>query len=392
MDIKLELIQSFGKIAVFTMFILSVFLFTVKTRNKLANHLFGIYLLVIAFDLIGFFTTKTMDYPTIQILKTSSSLLQMPLFFFYVSAACFNNFKFTPKHLLHSLPFLLFLFIFKIQYFTKQNFFWYEIAGELQFIAYIIAVFLVLKRYKTIYLENYAKANYYVHKWLFQITILACIAHSFVIARWFLTSSNLHNLVLNINIIISTSVLGITVFFVLNALYKPSLFTGVDMNIESIQSLLKEEEKISKTTERSISINSEFSIRQQQTEGEAKTGVERAEKEDLYEKMLIDFMEQEKPYLDSELTLQKLSQQINTPEKELSIFINHELGNHFFDFINNYRIKDALELLEDTSKDKKTVQEIYFAVGFNSKSSFYTAFKKKTNLTPTQYRKRYVSK
>ena len=98
-------------------------------------------------------------------------------------------------------------------------------------------------------------------------------------------------------------------------------------------------------------------------------------------------MVEEKPYLDFELTLQKLANQINMPEKELSLLINHHLNKHFFDFINEYRINDAKTLLKDPAKKEVTVLEILYEVGFNSKSSFYTAFKKSTNQTPTAYRK-----
>jgi len=98
-------------------------------------------------------------------------------------------------------------------------------------------------------------------------------------------------------------------------------------------------------------------------------------------------MEKEKPYLDFGLTLQKLSIQTDIPEKELSILINHQLNKHFFDFINEYRINDAKTLLQDPAKKGLTVLEILYEVGFNSKSSFYTAFKKATNQTPTAYRK-----
>lgn len=100
-------------------------------------------------------------------------------------------------------------------------------------------------------------------------------------------------------------------------------------------------------------------------------------------------METEAPYLDASLSIYGLSKQLNLPSKELSVLINHNLNQHFFDFVNEYRIKKAMEILEDTSKSNLTILEILYEVGFNSKSSFNTAFKKYTKLTPTQYRKHY---
>ena len=62
-------------------------------------------------------------------------------------------------------------------------------------------------------------------------------------------------------------------------------------------------------------------------------------------------------------------------------------ANKTFDFVNEFRIKEAMNILKDTSKSKLTILEILYEVGFNSKSSFNTAFKKHTGKTPTQHRK-----
>lgn len=347
------------------MLLLSVFLFTVKTKNKLSNRLFGIYLLVIAFDLIGLFTNKTLEYPNIQNLKVSSSLLQLPLFYLYVLSACYINFKITKKHIVHAFPFFLFLFVFKTTGFSSESLLLFKITAELQFIVYIIIIFIILKKYKTVYLENYTNANYAIYKWLFQISVFSCIAHSFVLIRWGLSNSALQHYILNVNILISISVLLITVFFVLKALYQPKLFTGININLKPIAVGVEEKNK------------GYFH--------------KKNELENKYLKKLTSFMEERKPYLDCELTLQKLAFQTDIPEKDLSILINHQLGKHFFDFVNEYRINEAKEVLKNPNEKDVTILEILYQVGFNSKSSFYTAFKKITNQTPVQYRKQHLS-
>ncbi|MCV6631161.1 MAG: AraC family transcriptional regulator [Flavobacteriaceae bacterium] len=343
-------------IVTFLMVLLSVFLFTVRTKNKISNVLFACYLLVIAFDLTGFFTDVFMQYPLTKNLKLTSSLLQLPLFFLYVLSACFNNFKLKTKHLLHGIPFAVFIIIFGLTAFSDRSLLLYNILGELQFFVYIIATFIILKRYKTIYLENYANSNYATYNWLFQITLLSCFAHSFVTVRSFLSNSEYREHVIFLNVIISLIVLGVAIFFVLKALYQPDLFTGVNSNIHPIKAF--KEEPLKK---------------------------DEIENEHLH--LLTAVMEKEKPYLDEELTLQKLAKQLEIPERELSILINQSLGKHFFDFVNEYRIKHAKKLLKDSTKKELTVQQILYEVGFNSKSSFYTAFKKSTQQTPSAYRK-----
>ncbi|WP_165769945.1 helix-turn-helix domain-containing protein [Flagellimonas pacifica] len=170
---------------------------------------------------------------------------------------------------------------------------------------------------------------------------------------------------MNVNILISISVLLITVFFVLKALYQPKLFTGININLKPIAVGVEEKNK------------GYFH--------------KKNELENKYLKKLTSFMEERKPYLDCELTLQKLAFQTDIPEKDLSILINHQLGKHFFDFVNEYRINEAKEVLKNPNEKDVTILEILYQVGFNSKSSFYTAFKKITNQTPVQYRKQHLS-
>jgi AraC-like DNA-binding protein len=114
----------------------------------------------------------------------------------------------------------------------------------------------------------------------------------------------------------------------------------------------------------------------------------REEKEKI--NSLNTFMSEEEPFLDPSLTIYELSKQIGFPAKELSLLINHDLNQHFFDFVNGFRIRKAMEILADPDKKELTVLEILYEVGFNSKSSFNTAFKKYTQLTPTEYRRKHL--
>lgn len=155
----------------------------------------------------------------------------------------------------------------------------------------------------------------------------------------------------NINLFLSLFALSVICWFVLKALHYPNLFLGIDKNLTILPS------------------------------GSEKKGSIASEEK---HQVLVNYMQNEKPYLDPELNLQKLAEGINLPEKQLSQLINQTIGKHFFDYVNELRIKDAKVLLIE-NKDF-TVLEILYQVGFNSKSSFYTAFKKETNQTPTAYR------
>jgi ligand-binding sensor domain-containing protein/AraC-like DNA-binding protein len=111
-----------------------------------------------------------------------------------------------------------------------------------------------------------------------------------------------------------------------------------------------------------------------------------SESAERYLKKLLDFMESEKPYLDPNITLHKLSKEIIIPGHYLSQVINAKLNKNFYDFINFYRIEEAKRILTN-SKNNFTILEVAFEVGFNSKSAFNRAFNKYVKMTPSHFKK-----
>lgn len=109
------------------------------------------------------------------------------------------------------------------------------------------------------------------------------------------------------------------------------------------------------------------------------------------EEQLLDLMRKDKPYLDSELSLNELATRLSVKPKVLSQVTNEKLNQNFFDFINTHRIEEAKRLLAEPEDSKITVLEVLYEVGFNSKSSFNTLFKKNTGLTPSEFKKKYHS-
>jgi len=105
-----------------------------------------------------------------------------------------------------------------------------------------------------------------------------------------------------------------------------------------------------------------------------------------YLKKLDYIMKNEKPYLNPTLSLPELAEKLSIPTRYLSHIINNSYNQNFFDFINSYRIKESQSFLSDTQNNNKTILEVLYAVGFNSKSAFNAAFKKQTSMTPTQYK------
>ncbi|QEC53599.1 AraC family transcriptional regulator [Anseongella ginsenosidimutans] len=93
----------------------------------------------------------------------------------------------------------------------------------------------------------------------------------------------------------------------------------------------------------------------------------------------------DKLYLDPSLTLSALSDKIGISTHELSYILNNGVGKNFYQFINELRTEEAKSLL--LSEDTRHLDMLGVAIraGFNSKTTFYTTFKKATNLTPKEY-------
>jgi AraC-like DNA-binding protein len=97
-------------------------------------------------------------------------------------------------------------------------------------------------------------------------------------------------------------------------------------------------------------------------------------------------MEEQKPFLNPEITLTDLSRSTGVAARDLSYLLRDALGTCFYDYINRHRVEEAKRLLAQ-GEDATSVLEVLQRAGFNSKSVFNTAFKRHTGLTPTEFRR-----
>jgi len=102
---------------------------------------------------------------------------------------------------------------------------------------------------------------------------------------------------------------------------------------------------------------------------------------------LTPYMNREKPYLECNLTLAELAAYLGLKERHLSEYINSYCHTTFQDYVNRFRIEEAKKLLTENTSNRKSILEIAFEAGFNSKSTFNYTFRKHTRTTPSNYRK-----
>jgi len=104
-------------------------------------------------------------------------------------------------------------------------------------------------------------------------------------------------------------------------------------------------------------------------------------------------MEERRPYLDSDLTLQDLATMLGTNRTYLSQLLHHEYQTNFSTYINRQRLALAKEKLASTrhSSGKQAIQEAIESSGFASESTFYRLFKQETGLSPMAWQQTLVS-
>lgn len=364
-------------IILFVCSLLAIFLLTVKNTNRLANNLLGAYFLVFAIHISAFFYAKYISLPiNVELLRDHIAFLSSPLLFLYVVSSIYSDFKLKPYHLLHLLPFFMQVLLFSPRFYfadASSSAFLLNnlnstfegkvsiVFGLLVALGYLLGIFFELKKYRCLLMENYTSRSSFNYEWLCQLFLLLSVIFGLsVIKQVYQLLGSDFAVLSTLRVLLTTALIGLLSWIVLKSLYNPSLFRNIDTQHLLIKDILEQK------------IDDSDNV-----------------KHDKEAERLISFMQEHQPYLDAGLTIQTLADSFGASNRDVSVLINHHLNQHFFDFVNGFRINKAKQLLQDKSDEKQTIQRIMYDVGFNSKSSFYSAFKKQTGVTPSQYRKNH---
>jgi AraC-like DNA-binding protein len=115
----------------------------------------------------------------------------------------------------------------------------------------------------------------------------------------------------------------------------------------------------------------------------------RKEQVEVYKRRLLHLMESQHLYRAADLTLPELAKLVNCSINHLSEVINREFHLSFYEFLNQYRIEAAKELLTREPSSRGSIGQVAARVGFSSNSAFYAAFKRSCQQTPSAYRRQY---
>jgi len=362
-------------IAGFELIILSIILLTQSTKNQYNRPLLVAFLLTKAFLMIRWFlfSYKILTYNgSIYYYHISASafFLLAPLLYFYIRSLCYKDFKFKISSLFHFILFI-FIIIYKIisvkllfiesidtetmyyKFFLvyHNNVFW--TLNFIQILFYIILMLKTLFSYQRKVNNIYSSIEKINLKWVMSLL-------SVIILHWFFVTTRATLSILNItsgNILGIIDLFSITIFLVFvtilvfKGLNQIKNFAGITEKKEQIKNLILSENEIVK-----------------------------------YKIEIIDFMNTQKPYLIPLLTIEKLSEKLSIQPWLLSYVINRAFNQNFFNFVNNYRVEEVKKKLKDPENKNKTILQILYEAGFNSKSTFNSVFKKFTGTTPKQFR------
>ncbi len=349
-------------------------LIVLKRPRVLANHILAAWLFIICMEMIIVLINETLIelYP-IKILPYTYG----PLLLLYAKAMTTEKPHFDLRYLWHFAPFIIFLIVSLIfidervmhgtdGFLLTDRFVSFRIVyGSTFFIsitAYSIATFVVIHRHQVRLKElvSYSSGKITL-QWLLGLSIIFYTGYviMFIFGGIDIMMGFMPFDPYEISFI---SLTLLTFLFGVFGFYQPSIF-----------------EEVVKSEIHEVAMQGEPEMKKYQRSG--------LKKEDVanYVNKIGKYMIIEKPYLNRELTIYDLSDQLKIPRHILSEVINEHMGKNFYHLVNEYRVNEVKKRMKSDEYKQLTLLAIAFDSGFNSKSSFNTIFKEQTDQTPSEY-------
>jgi AraC-like DNA-binding protein len=326
-----------------------------------------------------------------------------PLLYLYAVAVASGGRDISARSLLHFVPTALVLLWFSSFYFgsAAEKIAFVErierlgkpldlvIAEYLQYphgITYVALTIRLLRRHQARLLETRSSIEHINLRWLRNLTVA-------IAAIWALATGimlfNLAGITIPgerrlIELAVSAFVYGIGYF----GLGQPEIFLGRRVRTGTTDAHPIPAAATASAPSALAAVASESSIVVEEDEeepGYEKSGLTPEEAE-LRTTQLLRIMTERQLYKRSELTLQELAEEMDISPHNLSEILNTRIGKNFYDFVNGYRVEEAMRRLRDPRLAHLTVLAIAEESGFNSKSTFNAFFRNHTGLTPSKYR------
>ncbi len=351
-----------------------------NNANKWLSFLLFLCAMYIAPYMLGYagWYSRKVTREILYFIPFMQVLLIGPVIFFYTKSLLNSTFKISKKEYYHFIPALIYLVYSLIVFITDKlildEFYfyadgrdkdmanWYQIAGIISMVYYLIASLKFYKNYKKLVFDKVSFADSILFEWIpnFLIAFLSIVVLRVLLFLLNPEWGNFGNQFWHY-IAFSIVVLYVSVNGYANAV-KMSFLN--DVNSESINVYQESDE--------------DYKTKQDNTN---------LEEIEFWKDKILHLVENEKVFKNPTLTLSDLSKLLNTNTKNISKSINSGFDMNFNDFINHYRIEAVKEKLHKEEHKTSTLLGIAFDCGFNSKATFNRAFKKSIDLSPKDYLK-----
>jgi len=342
----------------------SILMFT-KNERTVSDKILSAWLVLLALE----FLTAGMDYQFYETpLLSGSHLLSNASFYLYVRALTRSGFRLKYLHLVHLLPFLIFkvlAYIIKAPFMVgdylvyQENYlfrFSFAMASLISWLIYSSLSLTMVYHYRANLQNETSRIDTNENiRWLMSVTIIY-VVYCFI------------TYIISFTLIIKgdyDSILpGIFNYSILLVLLYALSFYGL----------------------RQKHIPEELQIPNEKPRYKKNLLDDRTRK--IIGKQVLVYLEQRKAYLNPDLSMDILSQDMQIPKHQLTEVLNAELGKNFFRLVNSYRRIEAVKKMLADSTNHYSIEAIGYDCGFSNKSSFYKIFKETVGETPSEYKKR----
>ena len=371
-----------------------------KGSKSTADYVLAIWMVFIGLHLLFNYFSVTgiaLQHPHLLGVAEFFPQLQGAFLYIYVSILTNENGRFRRSYLFYALPFVFSMVYATIDFYLlgaaeKLNYYLeiaesappvYAVLFSLNIYLgpiFVILSFLLLHKHKRNIVDKFSYSEKINLDWLRYVLI--GFGFVWAVVLFSELSENIFGIIpAEIgNYLIFISVVMLVFFLGFFGFKQSVIYTNV--SIESARAAIEKHAEAEQAKEVEIKVES-F---REQAERYKRSGLDRSEGE-IHLKRLVEYMETEKPYTESRLSLKDLAERLKISTNYLSQIINENLQKNFFDFINEYRVDEVKRSLGEERYKHYSLLGVAYECGFNSKSSFNSIFKKKTGLTPSEFQK-----
>jgi AraC-like DNA-binding protein len=283
--------------------------------------------------------------------------------------------KFSPNELLHFAPFLILVSIYFVVF--KDRFSIQAFAMSISISTFFLItsliytglVFMLLRRFRNTIRPNMFSYDTTSNRlfWLNYLSIIYAVTYLiYFVTKFYSAFAETDSR--GLEIIPSVGFDDLTYSVSYFSIKQPNLFkneTPFDEDKDSYRKAISDKlvtlETLSKPTP---TISKEVNQPKEEIPADKLAQLEKLSK----------YMQEAKPYLNPELTLQDLSSKLNLPKHQITQLLNNYLNKNFFEYINEFRIEETKKRMLDSNYEHLTLVAIAYECGFNSKSTFNTIF------------------